>query len=224
MNTQKFIEKVTTHKIVPVFYHADPDVVLQTVAAAYRAGVRIFEFVNRGENALETFKMLVNEQHHFPDLTLGIGTIYTAQTAHLFIDAGAQFIVSPCFVEDVANICNKLDIIYLPGIATITEAFTASKSGCKVVKIFPASVIGYAFAKALKSVLPQLYMMPTGGIEPTKEDMLAWIQAGVICIGMGSQLFDTEKIKSGNFNELSDDIARAVKNMTAITANLKSKG
>lgn len=223
MNTQEFLNTVAQHKIVPVFYHADATVVMQTVAAAYRGGVRVFEFVNRGENALETFKTLVKELHNFPDLTLGIGTIYTAQTANLFIEAGAQFVVSPCFVEEVANLCKNQDIIYLPGISTITEAFTASQSGCKVVKIFPASVIGSAFAKALKSVLPQLHMMPTGGIEPSKAGMEEWIKAGAICIGMGSQLFDTSKMEAHNFNNLSEDIARAVTTIATVTEDLKLK-
>lgn len=217
MNTKQFLETTQHHKVVPVFFHKDPAVVLHVIQASYKGGVRMFEFVNRGDNGLDTFKYVVSELHRFPGLILGIGTIYSAQIAKQFIDAGAQFVVSPCFVEEVALICNKYDIIYLPGIATIKEAFTASQSGCKVIKIFPASVIGSAFAKALKSVLPALEMMPTGGIEPTKEGMNEWIQAGVCCIGMGSQLFDKSKISAGAFTDLTNDIAVSIKNMSELT-------
>ncbi|MDP5100200.1 MAG: bifunctional 4-hydroxy-2-oxoglutarate aldolase/2-dehydro-3-deoxy-phosphogluconate aldolase [Nonlabens sp.] len=217
MNTNTFLNTVQNHKVVPVFFHKDPAVVLQVIEASYNGGVRIFEFVNRGNNGLDTFEHIVKELHRFPELTLGIGTIYDAKTAKEFLDAGAQFVVSPCFVEEVALLCNDHDTIYLPGIATIKEAFTASQYGCKVIKIFPASVIGSAFAKALKSVLPALEMMPTGGIEPTKEGMEEWIQAGVCCIGMGSQLFDKSKISSGAYQELSADIATSIKNMQELT-------
>lgn len=216
MNAKQFLEKTNLHKIVPVFYHSDLDTTLGTIKAAYEGGVRIFEFVNRGTNGLDTFKSIMASSDLFNDLTIGIGTIYDAATAQSFIDAGAQFVVSPCFVEEVAQLCNAHNIVYLPGIATIKEAHTASLYNCTIVKIFPANVIGSAFAKALKSVLPELHMMPTGGIEPTAASMKPWIDAGVCCIGMGSQLFDKNKIAGKQFKELSKDIAQAIQSLNAL--------
>lgn len=211
MDITQFIQLTKSHKIVPVFFHQDANVVINTIEASYKGGVRIFEFVNRGLNGLETFKTIIPYFNKYEDLVIGVGTIYDSKTAAQFVEAGAQFIVSPGLVPELANYCVQNNIAYIPGIATITEATTAMHLGCEMIKIFPANVIGSAFAKAVKSVLPQLAIMPTGGINPTENGLSEWFNAGVNCVGMGSQLFDKLKINNGDFKGLELDIEKAVK-------------
>lgn len=216
MTIQHFISRTNTHKIVPVFYHKDLQTSIEVVNAAYNGGVRTFEFVNRGDNAIDIFKELINQKDRWPDLEIGIGTIYDLPTAKDFIDLGAAFVVSPCLVEEIATYCTKKDIAYIPGVATIKEAFTANQLGCQMIKIFPANVIGSAFAKALSSVLSELAIMPTGGIEPSQQGLKEWFDAGVNCVGMGSQLFDKNKISNKDYVGLSNDIAIAVKTANSV--------
>jgi len=210
MDTKNFIKLTEDHKIVPVFFNENSDVVIKTIQASYNGGVRIFEFVNRGTNGLETFKKVSKHFSDLTDLILGVGTIYDSQTAQTFIESGAQFIVSPGLVIELGEYCKENNVAYIPGVATITETITAMHLGCEMIKIFPANVIGSAFAKAVKSVMPHLAIMPTGGVEPTSDSMGEWFKAGVNCVGMGSQLFDKQKISSGDFEGLEKDISIAV--------------
>lgn len=212
MNITEFIQRTEAHKIVPVFYDQDLETCIDVVNASYQGGVRTFEFVDRGSNAIEIFKSLMDNMKRWPDLIIGIGTIYDLNVCKQYIEQGAAFIVSPCLVEEVAVYCKEVDVAYIPGVGTIKEAFNASQLGCQMVKIFPANVIGSAFAKALTSVLQNIAIMPTGGIEPTVEGLDNWLSAGVNCIGMGSQLFDKNKIRNKQYGKLSEDISLAIKN------------
>ncbi len=210
MRIQDFISLTSDHKIVPVFFNESAAITIQTMEASYLGGVRIFEFVNRGSNGIETFTEAVKHFEKYPDYIIGVGTIYDSATAREFVAAGAQFIVSPGLVPELGSYCIQNNMAYIPGIATITEATTAMHLGCEMIKIFPANVIGSAFAKAVKSVLPQLAIMPTGGIIPTSNGLEEWFNAGVNCVGMGSQLFDKNKINKGDFENLQIDIQQAV--------------
>ncbi|MGB5983057.1 MAG: bifunctional 4-hydroxy-2-oxoglutarate aldolase/2-dehydro-3-deoxy-phosphogluconate aldolase [Nonlabens sp.] len=210
MDYSSFIAQTDHHKIIPVFYHRDPEVAIAVVKASYDGGVRIFEFVNRGANGLDVFKSVVDAFKDHKDLVLGVGTIFDSQTASSFIEAGAAFVVSPGLVGELANFCTENNVAYIPGVGTITEAMRAKHLGCRMIKIFPANVIGSAFAKAVKSVMPELTIMPTGGIEPTVDSMKQWFDAGVSCVGMGSQLFDKKKIAQNDFQALQADIFDAV--------------
>jgi 2-dehydro-3-deoxyphosphogluconate aldolase/(4S)-4-hydroxy-2-oxoglutarate aldolase len=210
MDTNQFIALTEEHKIVPVFYHENSDVVIKTIQASYDGGIRIFEFVNRGANGLEIFKIIINHFSMQTDLIIGVGTIYDSSTAKEFVELGAQFIVSPGLVTELGQYCIDNRVAYIPGVATITEVITAKQLGCDMIKIFPANVIGSAFAKAVKSVMPSIAIMPTGGIEPTESSLSEWLNAGVNCVGMGSQLFDKKKIAKSDFSGLREDISKAI--------------
>jgi len=216
MTIKEFIARTDQHKIVPVFFHKELDTVIEVVDASYKGGVRTFEFVNRGDNAPETFQELMVQKHRWPDLEIGIGTIYDLKSARMYLDMGASFVVSPCLIEEVASHCSQHQFAYIPGVATIKEAHTALSLGCEMVKIFPANVIGSAFAKALSSVLPTIAVMPTGGIEPSIEGLKEWFDVNVNCVGMGSQLFDKNKISNKDYPGLSNDILNAVENAKSL--------
>ena len=178
------------HPVVPVFYHADAAYAQRIVQACYAGGIRVFEFVNRGEQALSVFKQLRDfVAAECPDMVLGIGTIYKAAEAEQFISAGAEFVVQPLATAEVAEVCRAHDIPWLPGAMTPTEIYNASELGAAVVKIFPGNLVGPDYVKALRGPMPHIKLMVTGGVEPTRESVSAWFGAGVNAVGMGSQLF-----------------------------------
>jgi 2-dehydro-3-deoxyphosphogluconate aldolase/(4S)-4-hydroxy-2-oxoglutarate aldolase len=157
------IKHITRHKLVPVFYHDDEQWGADVMNTCYKAGIRVFEFTNRGQNALGNFMALHQYRRQYcPDLILGAGTVLNRQAAGNFIQAGASFIVSPCFIQEVMEECKQNNIPYLPGCMTVKEVFDANSSGCSVVKIFPGEIAGTGFVKALKAVLPIISLMITG--------------------------------------------------------------
>jgi 2-dehydro-3-deoxyphosphogluconate aldolase / (4S)-4-hydroxy-2-oxoglutarate aldolase len=197
--------------LVPVFYHDDEEVCKQVVAACFRAGLRVFEFTNRGERALANFKTL---RKHIaatcPGMVLGAGTIFSIQSAVEFIDAGADFIVSPAFIPSMLPVQTTNGTLWIPGCATISELAQARHLGIPMMKIFPGDLLGPKFAKAALSVMPKLRLMPTGGVEPTKESLSSWFESGVLAVGMGSQLFSKELIEQNNWNALEAKIKNAL--------------
>ena len=180
--------------MIPVFYHADVNTATSVLKATYAGGVRVFEFTNRGEAAFDVFSALLKEAAKLPGLYLGIGTIMNDADTELFIAAGAHFIVSPILKPSMSVVCSKHHTLWIPGCATLTEIVHAKEAGAEVIKIFPGSILGPGFVSSVLPVVPGLKLMPTGGVEPTKENLTAWFKAGVYCVGMGSQLLSKEKI------------------------------
>lgn len=202
--------------MIPVFNHTDIRVAKAVLDASYAGGIRVFEFTNRAENSLSVFKELYEYGSKYPDMAIGIGTIFSDEEAEAFIKAGADFIVSPAFIPQVAAYCNSIDALWIPGCATITEILNAKKLGASLVKAFPGNVVGSAFVAAAKSVFPALHIMPTGGVEPTEANLTEWFGAGVFCVGMGSQLFRKEWIKNQQFDLLKDKIANILQVIKSI--------
>lgn len=198
--------------MVPVFYHADPEVCRQVIRACYEGGVRVFEFTNRGDFAHEVFAQLVKyAAAEFPDLMLGAGSVVDAPTAAIYIQSGADFIVSPVIKEDMAIVCNRRKILWSPGCGSLTEISRAEELGAEVVKIFPAQQVGGPkFVAAVKGPSPWSSIMPTGGVEPKEENLKAWFDAGVHCVGMGSQLISKEIIAAQDFSKLKELTKEAI--------------
>jgi 2-dehydro-3-deoxyphosphogluconate aldolase/(4S)-4-hydroxy-2-oxoglutarate aldolase len=181
---------VLQHPIVPVFYHADAAYATRILQACYDGGLRVFEFTNRGEQALSVFTELAAfVRQHLPGMLLGIGTIYTAAQAEEFIAAGADFVVQPVTTADVAAVCRTHALPWLPGALTVNEIYQATQLGATVVKIFPGNMVGPGYVKALRGPMPHVRLMVTGGVEPTEASLNEWFGAGVNVVGMGSQLF-----------------------------------
>lgn len=198
--------------MVPVFYHADPEICKEVISASYRAGVRVFEFTNRGDFAHETFAELVKHARvNCPQMMMGAGSVVDAPTAALYIQLGADFIVSPVLNPEVAKVCNRRKILWSPGCATLSEISLAEELGAEIVKVFPAKQVGGPeFVAAVKGPCPWSSIMPTGGVEPTEENLRAWFKAGVHCVGMGSQLVSKELVASGDFQQLEQLIREAL--------------
>ena len=141
---------------------------------------------------------------------LGIGTIMDGATTKKYIDAGADFIISPILKLEMAEVCHKHDIAWMPGCATLTEIVTAKENGAAVIKVFPASVLGPGFISSILPVVPDLRLMITGGVEPTRENLTAWFKAGAMCVGMGSQLFTKEILLGRKWDVLEQTISQAL--------------
>ncbi len=193
---------------VPLFYHNDPDIAEKVIRACLAGGVRCIEFTNRGDGAHLVFAELMKRFRDDPQLILGAGTIIDPSTAGLYIQLGANFIVGPNLNPEVARLCNRRKIPYTPGCATTTEISNAEELGVEICKLFPAGELGGpGFVQAVKGPMPWVRLMPTGGVTAEKESIVAWIQSGVACIGLGSKFISNKVIEAGDF--------------AAITASLK---
>lgn len=207
-----------TTGMVPVFYNKDASVARQVVKACYEGGVRAFEFTNRGDMAHEVFAHLIRfVGTECPGMALGVGSVVDAPTAALYIQMGADFVVGPMFNAEVARLCNRRQVPYIPGCGTVTEVSNAQEAGCEVCKIFPGDVLGPKFARGLLAPMPWSRLMVTGGVEPTEENLTAWFEAGVYCVGMGSKLFPKDKVAAGNWTYVTEKCREALN----IIANTK---
>ncbi len=198
-------QKMAEQGMVPLFYDPDLEVCKQLVTACYIGGARLLEFTNRGDYAHEVFgelnKFCIKE---LPEMILGVGSVTDQATASLYLQLGANFIVSASLRKDVALVCNRRKILYGPGCGTLTEIGQAEELGCEVVKLFPGSIYGPNFIKAIRGPQPWTSIMPTGGVSPEFDNLKKWFDAGAYCVGMGSKLmvknesggFDFEKIKT----------------------------
>lgn len=205
-NKQQTIAAMAATGMVPVFYHQDVEIAKQVVKACYDGGVRAFEFTNRGDFAHEVFADLVKYvAQACPGLVLGIGSIVDPATAALYLQLGANFAVGPCFNAEIAKVCNRRLVPYVPGCGSVTEIGDAQEAGCDICKIFPAgNVGGPSFVKNVKAPMPWSNLMATGAVEPTEENLTAWFKAGIFCVGMGSKLFPKEVIAAGEWTKISD--------------------
>ena len=192
--------KIAAAPMVPVFYHSDVEVCKNVIRACYAGGVRAFEFTNRGDFANEIFSQLSKwVLHECPDLVLGIGSIIDAPTAALYLQLGTNFVVGPLFNKDIALVCNRRSVPYCPGCLTPTEVGMAQEAGCDFIKIFPGDVVGTNLIKGLLAPMPWTKLMVTGGVAPEKDNLTLWFNAGVFCVGMGSKLFPSDKIKANDW-------------------------
>lgn len=204
-------QKMEQYGIIPVFYHPDEQICFEIIKACHLGGLSVFEFTNRGAYAHEVFA-LVNKrlQAELPDVILGAGSVMDAGTASLYIQLDANFIVSPVLKEDMAIVCNRRKILWSPGCGSLNEISRAEELGAEIVKIFPgAQVGGPAFVKAIKGPMPWSSIMPTGGVEPVRESLEAWFNAGVTCVGIGSQLITKDIIKNKNYDLLTEKARQA---------------
>ncbi|MDR1414707.1 MAG: bifunctional 4-hydroxy-2-oxoglutarate aldolase/2-dehydro-3-deoxy-phosphogluconate aldolase [Odoribacteraceae bacterium] len=191
--------------MIPLFYHPDPATARAALQACYRGGARAFEFTNRGEHAHEVFADLQKwAAVNCPDMALGIGSIVDPATASLYLQLGAAFIVGPCLNPDIFKTCNRRQAAYIPGCGTITEIGAAQELGAEIVKIFPAGNIGGpSFVKNILAPMPWTRLMATGGVDTSPENLTAWFNAGVACVGLGSNLFTPATIAAGDWDAIT---------------------
>ena len=195
--------------LVPVFYNDDLETAKKIVNACADGGARVIEFTNRGDYAYKTFSELVSYfAKERSEVILGVGSVIDAPTAALYINGGANFVVGPILNPEVAAMCNRRKISYSPGCATASEITQAEALGVEIVKIFPGGQVGGpAFVKAILGPMPWTRIMPTGGVDPTRESIQNWVQAGAACLGIGSKLVTKELVAKGDWKGLSKKVA-----------------
>jgi 2-dehydro-3-deoxyphosphogluconate aldolase/(4S)-4-hydroxy-2-oxoglutarate aldolase len=196
--------------LVPLFYNADVEISIELTSACSRGGAKVIEFTNRGESAYHVFTELVK---HFSkaNLILGIGSVMDAPTAALYIASGANFIVGPGFNAEIAKLCNRRKILYMPGCATETEISNAEEYGAEICKVFPGETVGGpAFIKGVMAPCPWHRLMPTGGVDATEASISEWIKAGAAAVGMGSKLITIQAIKEKDYDDITDKASACI--------------
>jgi 2-dehydro-3-deoxyphosphogluconate aldolase/(4S)-4-hydroxy-2-oxoglutarate aldolase len=218
MNQQEIIShQIMQQRLMPLFYHGDQQVCLGVVQALYKAGIRCIEYTNRGEAALANFKELIAARREsMPDLFLAVGTIRTVQQANDFIEAGADFLISPVFDEAICKLAQSKNIWWIPGCMTPTEIHVAEHAGCNFVKLFPGNLLGPAFVSGIKVLFPKVSFMPTGGVESNSENLQAWFDAGVSAVGMGSTLITKKLIEEKNFSAIENNTREVLDTIKAL--------
>lgn len=203
--------KLAEAPMVPVFYHKDAETACAVVKACYDGGVRCFEFTNRGDFAHEVFEAVVKfAARECPDMAIGVGSVVEPGTASLYMQLGACFVVGPLFNPEVARVCNRRQVPYVPGCGSVSEIGFAQEAGCEVCKVFPGDVLGAKFVKGLKAPMPWSKIMVTGGVEPTEENLSAWTKAGADYVGMGSKLFPKDRVAAADWKYITDKCREAL--------------
>ncbi|MDT7831458.1 bifunctional 4-hydroxy-2-oxoglutarate aldolase/2-dehydro-3-deoxy-phosphogluconate aldolase [Flavobacteriaceae bacterium S356] len=204
--------------LVPLFFHDNIEVSKRILKACYDGGARLLEFTSRGDFAFEVFGELTKYAiKELPGMIMGVGSVTDAAAASLYMQLGANFIVTPVLREDIAAICNRRKVLWSPGCGSLTEIARAEELGCEIVKLFPGGIYGPDFVKAIKGPCQWTSIMPTGGVSPTQENLESWFNAGVTCVGMGSKLI--KKNSDGTFDY--EAIESSVRKSLEIIANLK---
>lgn len=200
MKKVNILQRIEEAGVIAVLRGETKEEVLKTGHAVIKGGIKSIELTFTVPEANEIIKELAVYYKDQAEVVIGAGTVLDATTARLAIMAGAQYIVSPSFNPDTAEMCNLYQIPYLPGCMTITEMETALKSGVDIVKLFPGSVYGPSVVKAFKAPLPYLNIMPTGGVNI--DNMAEWFNEGVVAVGVGGNLL--EPVKTGDFDKVTE--------------------
>jgi 2-dehydro-3-deoxyphosphogluconate aldolase/(4S)-4-hydroxy-2-oxoglutarate aldolase len=215
--TQQIADAVIKQGMLPLYFNSSEDVSLDVLKAIYRAGVKAVEYTNRGDAALANFKKMVALRNaEMPGLLLGVGTIKNMQHATDYLAAGADFLVSPGYVPDVASYCVANDIFYAPGCMTPSEIIAAENAGIKFIKLFPGNMLGPEFLSGIKDIFPKLLFMPTGGVDTTKENIEGWFKAGVCAVGMGSKLISKKLMEAKDYSTIETETKKVLELIQSI--------
>ncbi len=207
----EILKLVPEQGVLPLFFHKDTEVSISVLKALYAAGVRTIEYTNRGEAALANFVEMVKARDaEMPGLYLGIGTIKNAAQAEAFVAAGADYLISPGMIPEVAAVADKYNMLWVPGCMTPSEIIAAENLGVKFVKLFPGNILGPGFVSAIKELFPNLKFMPTGGVELEEANLKGWFASGVVAVGMGSKLITKKLLEEKNYDQLAADTVKAL--------------
>jgi len=210
-NTQQITDAIIAQGMLPLYYNADEIVSLDVLKAIYKAGVKAVEYTNRGEAALKNFTTMVALRNaEMPGLLLGVGTIKNMQQAEDYLKAGADFLVSPGFVKEVADFAVANDVFYAPGCMTPSEIIAAENAGIGFIKLFPGNMLGPEFLSGIKEIFPKLLFMPTGGVDTTKENIEGWFNAGVCAVGMGSKLISKKLMEAKDYATIESETIKVL--------------
>jgi 2-dehydro-3-deoxyphosphogluconate aldolase/(4S)-4-hydroxy-2-oxoglutarate aldolase len=215
MSRLHVVSEIESSGVVAVIRLKEPDKLRAIVDALLEGGVRALEVTMTVPGAVGLIEALARD---LPDtFQLGAGTVLDSETARQVILAGAKFIVAPTLSVATIQMCHRYDVAALPGCFTPTEILTAWEAGADIVKVFPATALGPTFFKDMRGPLPQVRLMPTGGV--TMANAGDWIRAGAVAIGVGTALVETKAIADGNFKRIADNARTLVQAVQAARAS-----
>lgn len=207
----ELLQLIPQQGILPLYFYKDTEVSIQVLKALFNAGIRTVEYTNRGDAALKNFKEMRRVcDSELKGMYLGVGTIKDSAAAQAFIDAGADYIISPGLVEDAIKVADQNGILWVPGCMTPTEIIRAEQLGAKMVKLFPGNILGPSFLSAVKELFPNLLFMPTGGVDLDKENISGWFKAGVCAVGMGSKLISKQLLEQKDYAKIEELTKEAI--------------
>ena len=207
----ELLQLIPQQGILPLYFYKDTEVSIEVLKALFNAGIRTVEYTNRGEAALKNFKEMRKVcDTELNGMYLGVGTIKDAASAQAFIDAGADYLISPGLVEDAIKVADKNNILWVPGCMTPSEIIKAEQLGAKMVKLFPGNILGPSFLSAIKELFPNLLFMPTGGVDLDKENISGWFKAGVCAVGMGSKLISKQLLEQKDYAKIEQLTKEAI--------------
>ncbi|MBT2737333.1 bifunctional 4-hydroxy-2-oxoglutarate aldolase/2-dehydro-3-deoxy-phosphogluconate aldolase [Bacillus sp. ISL-7] len=200
MKKMNILTKIAACGVVAVVRADSKEEAVNISEACVEGGIQGIEVTFTVQGADEVIKELATLYQHNKDVVIGAGTVLDAATARIAILAGAQFVVSPAFDQEIATLCNLYQVPYMPGCMTITEMKHALEAGVDIVKLFPGSAFGPEFVKTVKAPLPQVNIMPTGGVDLDNVDQ--WIKNGCVAVGVGGNL--VAPAKTGEFDKITE--------------------
>ncbi len=201
------INKMMELRMVPLFYNSDFQVAKNILQACYNGGARLIEFTNRGDFAIEVFSKLIKfASKELPGMIVGIGSVTDSAAASQYMLLGANFVVTPVLREDIAIVCNRRKVLWIPGCGSLSEIAKAEEMGCELIKLFPGNVYGPDFIKSVKAPQPWSSIMPTGGVSIEQSNLLGWFKAGADCVGLGSKLISKEILTNQDFKKLEKNV------------------
>lgn len=211
MNSAQVSAAIIEQGMLPLYFNPSEEVTIDILRAIYKAGVKAVEYTNRGEAALSNFKKMVEiRDAEMSGMLLGVGTIKNLEQAEAYMAAGADFLVSPGFVPEVAAYTVSKDIFYAPGCMTPTEIIAAENAGVKFIKLFPGNMLGPEFLSGIKEIFPKLLFMPTGGVDTTRENIGGWFKAGVCAVGMGSKLISKKLMEAKDYATIENSTREVI--------------
>ena len=209
MKREEIVKRIIESKVVAIIRMDKSDEVISVAEAMIEGGIVSLEVTMTTPNALQIIKEL--SDNYGSNVLIGVGSIVDAETAIKAIEAGAKYIISPIFKKEIVEASHKLDIPAIPGCYTPTEIFTAQEAGADIVKVFPADQLGTNYMKAIKAPMPQLNVMPTGGVTLTNAG--SWINAGACAVAVGSNLLDKAAIEENNFGKIKANAELIIENI-----------
>jgi len=216
-NITKVSDAIIAQGMLPLYFNADETVSVDILRTIYKAGVKAVEYTNRGDAALANFKkMIAIRNAEMTGMLLGVGTVKNLPTAMDYMAAGADFLVSPGFVKEVADYAVANDIFYAPGCMTPSEIIAAENNGIKFIKLFPGNMLGPEFLSGIKDIFPKLLFMPTGGVDTTKENIEGWFKAGVCAVGMGSKLISKKLMEAKDYGTMESETKKVLELIASI--------
>jgi 2-dehydro-3-deoxyphosphogluconate aldolase / (4S)-4-hydroxy-2-oxoglutarate aldolase len=202
---------IINQALLPLYFNADLEISINVLKSLYSAGIKAVEYTNRGEKAISNFKELIKVRNQeLPNMLLGIGTIKNLNQAKDYLEIGADFLLSPGYIQEVADFSVKNDIFYSPGCMTPTEIIAAETAGITFIKLFPGNILGQDFLIAIKDIFPNLNFMPTGGVDTTKENIESWFKAGVSAVGMGSKLVSKNLMETKDYDTIKKETIKVL--------------